>query len=245
MEFRLNPDMTITEQRIGDVARCFIADDFFRNPEEIVSLAARQRSQFEMPQRSYPGLVLDLDQDMCSELNRFIRSRMNRLFGYARAGVKASAQLSLTTLQPEDFTWVQRLPHTDPRPEAGRRNFALLVYLFRDEALGGTGFYRLRDERFWGEVVPLQFKDPEAGLERVMERYPMFSNPPQYITESNDAAELLTMVPARFNRMICYSGEVPHSAYIREAQRLSDDCERGRLTLNAFASVIPTASIET
>jgi hypothetical protein len=78
-----------------------------------------------------------------------------------------------------------------------------------------------------------------------MERYTMFSNPPQYITESNDAAELLTMVPARFNRMICYSGEVPHSAYIREAQRLSDDCERGRLTLNAFASVIPTASIET
>jgi hypothetical protein len=239
IQFRLNLDTEIRQHRIDDEAVCFVADDFFENPQEIVEFADASRSRFEMPKRSYPGLVLDLDAASCDEVNRFMRFRMSRLFAYARSGLKTSAQISLTTLQPEAFSWIQRLCHTDPRPDTGRRNYALLVYLFREETLGGTGFYRWRDERFWQQMAALQLDDPNGGLEQVQARYPMFREAARYMTESNEAAELLTMVPAKFNRMICYSGEVPHSAYFRDAKRLSQDCTTGRLTLNAFANVIP------
>lgn len=239
MDIRINLEAVIREQRIDERHSCFVVDDFFENPDDLVRHAVANQASFEMPHRSYPGLVLDLDAASFQEVHRFIRFRMNDLFDYARSGLKTFAQLSLTTLQPEAFTWIQRLPHTDPRPEPGRNNYALLVYLFRDEALGGTGFYRWRDPKFWQSMAREQRDEPEGGLTIVRTRYPMFNDPPEYITESNEAAELLTMVPARFNRMICYSGEVPHSAWIEDATRLTGDCASGRLTFNAFASVIP------
>lgn len=229
----------IEERPIDTANTCFLVDDFFENPDEIADHAASHRDRFVMPRRSYPGLVLDLAADQFDEVSRFLRFRMSRLLAYGRSGVKTSAQLSLTTLQPQKFSWIQRLPHTDPRPEAGRRNFALLVYLFNKESLGGTGFYRWRDEEFLQQAAALQQQDPNGGFDLVRERYAMFDQPPCYMTGSNDAAELLTVIPARYNRMICYSGEVPHSAYIQDAALLSDDCRSGRLTFNAFASVIP------
>jgi hypothetical protein len=59
------------------------------------------------------------------------------------------------------------------------------------------------------------------------------------LTESCEVAELLTIIPAQFNRLIFYSGDIPHSAYIEEPELLSDDVDVGRLTLNLFASVVP------
>ncbi len=236
---RINLEAVIREHRIDDHQSCYVVDDFFENPDDLVQHAAANRALFEMPKRSYPGLVLDLDPAQCGEVHRFIRFRMSRLFAYGRSGLKYSAQLSLTTLQPEEFSWIQRLPHTDPRPDPRRMNYALLVYLFGDDKLGGTGFYRWRNREFLERAAALQREDPGGGLDIVRTRYPMFDEPARYMTESNDVAELLTKVQAKFNRMICYSGEVPHSAYIEDASLLSDDCNKGRLTFNAFASVIP------
>ena len=59
------------------------------------------------------------------------------------------------------------------------------------------------------------------------------------MTGSNDIAELLTVVPARFNRLIFYDGEAPHSGHIANPDMLSDDVSKGRLTLNFFANVHP------
>jgi hypothetical protein len=58
------------------------------------------------------------------------------------------------------------------------------------------------------------------------------------MTESNDVAELLCTVPARFNRFVFYSGDLPHSAAITAPDLLSDDPRKGRLTLNLFFSVL-------
>jgi hypothetical protein len=195
-----------------------------------------------MPQRSYPGEVLDLAQPVFPELTRFIRSHLSRVFSFARSGIQDTCQLSITTLQPEKFSWIQRLPHTDYRRDPGRENYAILAYLFENEELGGTGFYRYRDEKFWSSMAPKQVDDPNGGLKTVQTRYPMFLEPPKYPSESDEAVELITMVPAKFNRMICYNGDVPHSAYIPEAGLLNDDCRKGRLTLNSFASVWPKKS---
>ena len=67
----------------------------------------------------------------------------------------------------------------------------------------------------------------------------MFRDPPCYMTESNEAAELLDRVPAKYNRLVFYSGDLPHSAYIENPELLSSDPARGRLTLNCFVSALP------
>lgn len=120
-------------------------------------------------------------------------------------------------------------------------NYATVLYLFQDSALGGTGFYRWRDPAFWQEMTALQLDDPNGGLDTLRERFEMFRQPWSYTTGSNEAVELLTMVPARFNRLIAYPGDLPHNAFVTDPGRLSDDPSRGRLTLNSFASVWPRA----
>jgi hypothetical protein len=71
------------------------------------------------------------------------------------------------------------------------------------------------------------------------ERFRMFRDPPCYMTESNEAADLLDVVPARFNRLVFYPGGLPHNAHVRHPERLSADLATGRLTLNRFVSALP------
>ena len=68
----------------------------------------------------------------------------------------------------------------------------------------------------------------------------MFRYPPRYKNESNEAAELLDVVPARFNRFVFYPGDLPHSAFITDPALLSGDPARCRLTLNFFVNALPS-----
>jgi hypothetical protein len=239
LNIRINPDAVLEHHPINDRYSAFVADDFLLNPEAIIEHALAVRDAFESPERGYPGEVLDLLPVTFPEITRFIRSNLSRCFSFARSGIEDSCQVSITTLQPEHFSWIQRLPHTDHKRAAGKDNYALLVYLFDNPALGGTGFFQYRDEAFWKSMAPRQLEDPNGGLELVETRYPMFLGPSTYPCESDEAVELITSIPAKFNRMICYSGDIPHSACIPDASLLTDDLRRGRLTLNSFASVWP------
>ena len=218
---------------------CLVVDDFLLNPDEIVDWAQDHLDRFFMQERAYPGLILPLSEHLAAPLHGFIRSRLSRAFGFLRGDIEYQTQLSLTTLRPGDFSWIQCLPHSDPRLEAGRANFATVLYLFDNPALGGTGFYRWKDKAFWQEMTAGQVDDPEYGLDILRERFEMFRSPWAYTTESNDAVELLTMIPARFNRIICYSGDLPHNAFVTQPELLTGDPRTGRLTLNSFASVWP------
>ena len=192
-----------------------------------------------MLERAYPGVVLPVDNELLGEMNRFIQREMSRLFPFCRSGIDFHTQFSLATLQPEEFTWIQRLCHTDPRLEPGRVNFAALLYLFDNPDMGGTGFYRFINPGFWQEMATMQREDPDAGLDVLREKFQMFRDPPCYMSESNEAAELLDRVPARFNRLVFYSGDLPHSASITQSDLLSSDPAEGRLTLNCFVSALP------
>ena len=239
LKIRMNPDPVVEQHPIDDENFVIVVDDFLLNPNEVVNYAVAHHSEFEMPERSYPGSILALQESTVDELHRYWRSTLSRKFSFARSDINDDWQLSLTTLQPADFTWVQRLCHTDPRTAAGRENFAAVIYLFDNPDLGGTGFYRYRDQKFWQSMVARQLKDPEGGRSIVETRYTMFREPPEYMTESNEVAELLAMVQAKFNRMISYSGAIPHNAFITDPSLLTDNCPTGRLTLNCFASVWP------
>jgi len=241
VQLQLNPKLEIQMVPVTGGHACAVIDDFLANPRQAVDFACAHAGRFEAQERAYPGVVLTVGGAGLDPLHRFIRSEMSRLFGFCRGGAELQTQFSLATLQPAQFSWIQRLCHTDPRLAPGRVNFAGLLYLFDHPELGGTGFYRWKDPEYWQAMTALQRDDPNAGREELEERFRMFREPPRYMTESNEAAELLDVAPARFNRFIFYSGDLPHNAHITRPDLLSADPGHGRLTLNSFVSAIPRA----
>lgn len=238
-EIRINSNAEIRREAISEDLHCVIVDDFLVDPHEIVEFAVRHADEFSIPENGYPGLLYDLDEDSIRNIRHFLRSKMTQHFPILKGGMRLLPYLSMATLQPDKLSSLQRVCHTDPQSPPNRVNYAALVYLFENEALGGTGFYRWRDRELMEKATAIEQKDPVKGLDFLQENFPTFREPAHYMTGSNEIAERLCTIPAKFNRLIFYSGDVPHSPDIRAPELLSTDFRTGRLTLNSFASVVP------
>ena len=236
--FRINPNAEVRLHEIVNGRNVAIVDDVLENPESLVDFAVRHASQFAwLPVP--PGPRLEFGDDELQELQRFVRSKLIRHFPIHRTGLMLKACLSNVTLAPEKLSYLQRLCHIDRRASPTRRIYAGLIYLFRNPDLGGTSFYRWKRPDVIAEAERLFQDDPTAAWTYLDEASEIFREPPRYMTGSNDIAELLTVVPARFNRLVFYDGETPHSGHITNPDLLSDDLSKGRLTLNFFANVHP------
>lgn len=238
---RLNSAATIRREPIADGVFCVVVDDFLADPDDVVAYACDNADAFTTPDYPYPGVRMDLSQPAVAELQRFVRSRLSREFGFLRGNIAMKCGLSMLTFPAEKLSNYQRLCHTDPREVAGRRKYAALAYLFRDERLGGTAFYRLKQPDVYFRALELELEKPGGATDFLAEHTELWRRPPQYMTESNEIAELLTVVPARWNRLVFYSGDVLHSGYITAPELLTDDLSTGRLTLNCFVSVTSRA----
>ncbi len=238
-QIEINPDPPIRIEQIADGHVCVIVDNFLKHPHDIVEIAVSNEDAFYTPELGYPGLLFDIDASAMSDVYRFVRSRMSQQFSFFRGGIRFATNLSMATLQPDELANLQRLCHTDPREQMDRQNYAALVYLFENEALGGTGFYQWKEQELIEQATALESEDPAKARAFLQEHFATYRQPACYITESNEIAERISEIPARFNRMIFYSGDVPHSAQIASPELLSGDLRKGRLTLNCFASVLP------
>jgi hypothetical protein len=239
-QFRINPHTEIRKQQISANQYCVIADDFLLNPRGLVEYAASHRDEFAMPPRgNYPGLLFRVDGDAMTDIYLFIRSRMTRQFSFLRGNMTLWTFMSMATTRPDELSHGQRMCHIDPTSTPDRTCYAALVYLFENEDLGGTGFYRWREPELLRQAKTLEREDPLRASAFLEEHFSTFREPARYMTESNEIAELLCTIPARFNRLVFYSGTVPHSAAITAPELLSTNTRQGRLTLNVFADVEP------
>jgi hypothetical protein len=236
---QLNKNATIEFRRLSTGRTIAVVDEFLAAPDDLRAYAVAQASEFFTPEKSYPGLLLDIDAHPMTDIYRFIRFELAPRFSFLRGGAQFSSMLSMATLQPDQLSNLQRLCHSDPPATGKRANFAFVLYLFKNEQLGGTGFYRWKERDAITEATALENEDPDKALAFLMERFPTFNNPPCYMTESTEIAEQLDVVPAKYNRLIFYSGDIPHSAQILSPEFLSSDINDGRLTLNCFANVRP------
>ena len=237
IEISANPDVQI--RPIADGLYCVIIDDFLKEPESVIEFACSNAANFRLQEFGYPGVLLNVPRGAMTRVQNFLKHQMSRQFSFLKGGIRTTTFLSMTTRQPDELAPLQRLCHTDPRNEPERRNFAALVYLFRNEDLGGTGFYRWKEQALIEEATALELEKPGGSLEFLQQHVDLYREKPRYMTGSNDIAELLLEVPARFNRFVFYSGDFPHSAHIQQPELLSTDFAKGRLTLNCFASVRP------
>ncbi len=233
----LNPNPDIQVVSITEQFHCVIVDDFLEDPAAVVEFARANASKFALQEIGYPGLLYDVPKDAMTDIWRFLRNDMSRQFSFLKGGIRTSPYLSMVTRQPDELAPLQRLCHMDPRERLDRQNYAALVYLFENQDLGGTGFYRWKEQQRIEEATALELEKPGSSLAFLQEHFEMYREAPQYMCGGNDVAELLLELPARFNRFVFYSGEIPHSAHIRQPELLSADISKGRLTLNCFTSV--------
>lgn len=228
-----NPNPTISRAALSDGRLCVVVDNILRDPSQWIAHAVARRADFS-PEDSnyYPGPELRLDQGAHLAFAAFFSQYIRGQLGGRRTR-STMCRMSLVTRKPENLVPFQRIPHVDGGAlPPGEGNFAMVLYLFKDERMGGTGFFRPR-------VGAAALSDMMA-LARHMDNRAfsaLIDSAPAYPTKTNQYFEKVAAIPAAFNRAVFYDGTLYHSGDIRHPELLSADPEQGRLTVNAFFGV--------
>jgi hypothetical protein len=226
-----NPDATLQAVVFDERRSCLVIDDALLEPERLVAHAAAHAADLRPVDFSvYPGVYLMAPAELAAALAELFRRRLRARFD-ARRCERLHCRLSMITLQPAMLRPYHWLCHVDDAElDASRESMpASVLYLFRDERLGGTSFYAPRRT---ADVTAALFKDArQLSAPAFTERYGI---EPGYMHGDNDYFECIGRIPAKWNRLIFYDGGIAHSAAVAEPDRLSPDPTVGRLTLNGF-----------
>lgn len=224
-----NPAPVVQRIPLGDTVVCII-DDALQDPERWVGLARLHAGSFvEAPDNAYPGIELPMPASIVAQCIAYFDKHLRHGFGLRRT-LEGHAKLALATHPQERLRPFQVIPHVDSqRVETGQAAMAAVLYLFEDEALGGTSFYRPRvdAERLAGLFRDAARLDAESFCV-------LHGLPRAYPAASNAWFEHVLTVPPRFNRLIVYPGTVFHSSHLPKPSKLRPDPGAGRLTLNGF-----------
>ena len=191
--FEMSPDANMRIEKIGGRIPVVIIDNVYRRPDEIREAALRL--SYAPPPYPYPGKLALIPEPNPSL--SLVRQRVLEIVNgeylphipIAQDGRRISSFGQLYT----DFAIVD--VHPDELTEVQRLPHTDpvpvfgLVYLNREER-GGTLFFR--------QMRALSEEEQGEG----------------YLTESNDAFELLGRIEPAFNRLAVYPGIVPHSGEI-------------------------------
>ena len=209
---------------------CYVIDDALLDPDAMVDYAARHGDAFaEAGHNAYPGAELRMPEAFSRQLDAFFSAHLRRAFAVRRTE-RMYSRLAITTTPPEQLSPAQSICHIDRLSvEPQHRIIASVLYLFRNEHLGGTSFYGPKYPP--DTILPLLADAVQMNAARFRARYGIESG---YMAASNDWFEKLQTIPARYNRIIFYEGTVFHSGEIAHPELLSRDPRAGRLSLNGF-----------
>lgn len=196
-----------------------IIDDFLLNPELAREYAVTKNSEFYAAIKGfYPGTMLQIPKPDSDAVIPFLDELFRKTYDLGiKKMSKFALRYSLLSTKSENLNHLQTICHRDIGPQIDltvNKCFAGVLYLFKNENLGGTGFYIKKND-----LLPNQMK-------------PVF--PPKYLSESNQNFELKNHIPAKWNRLILYQSHILHSGYIDHPELLSEDPSVGRLTINNF-----------
>lgn len=215
---------------LGGGRNVLVIDDALLDPESLVAWASERAALFQPVDFSkYPGVWHEAPEGLPAALEDVFQQRARRLFD-ARRCLDAHIRLSMVTLPAQSLRPRQWLCHVDdfllPRTES---MVASVLYLYRDVALGGTGFYE--PVRPAAETEAL-LKDADTLAPAEFTRRHGIS--PGYLHASNEWFRRIGGIEPRWNRLVFYDGGIRHAAEVPDASRLSADPAVGRLTLNSF-----------
>jgi hypothetical protein len=225
----INEQAVFTVVPLTDGEVCLVVDDVLEAPEALVQFAVARSAEFAGDSGdAYPGLQLPLDTSFYQPLLEKFRRDWRHPLKMGRPVTDHAARLSLVTLAPEALKPLQKAPHIDGPLRKPNAVVAGVLYLFKDERLGGTAFYR---ERYHPRV--------DGSVEQWHgRRHRYFAGCAGYLVDDNDYFTKVAEVTPRYNRLILYPGHVFHSGVIRHPELLCADPLHGRLTLNLFIGCI-------
>ncbi len=225
-----NPRPRIERLRLPEDRFCYVIDDALVDPDALVQFAAANRAAFNPVDFSaYPGHYLPMPAPFTALLDDFFAQHLRRKFD-ARRTVRVRCRLSMVTLPPQALRPFQSICHADGQHiEPGHSIQASVLYLFKDESLGGTSFYEpVRSPQETAEL----FRDSQSlPAQAFSEKYGIGQG---YINGSNGWFRHVGRVAPKWNRMIFYDGSMLHSGDVFAPEKLSADPQSGRLTLNGF-----------
>jgi hypothetical protein len=231
-----NPTPRVSSLAVAPGEFCIVVDDALTNPEGLVGWAAMQ--QFRPAEGyPYPGVVVEAPARVSAMVGDYFAEHVRGRLG-GRRTLSTTVRVSMVTLSPRELLPVQWQCHRDRLGSAPHdlRLAAMVAYLFRDSGLGGTSFYRSRlSEAETDRMIN------DAGHMSAAEFSARYGIEAGYLAGSNRYFERLAQVPAAWNRMLFYNGDLFHSGDITAPDRLSGDPRSGRLTLNGFFTCRPAA----
>jgi hypothetical protein len=208
----------------------FVIDNALADPQSMIQFATRARTAFARSAlAAQPGLELQLTDSINSKFDNFFRVHLRQFYD-ARRTLGCNTRLTMTTVKPDDLQPIQWLPHRyDHAVGEGESIVACTLYLFRDESLGGIGFYE--PQRSQRETMQLVQDCSELNSIDLERKYRLARG---YCTTSNEYFKLIRVVPPKFNRLVFYDGAAFHASHIVAGEKLSDSPLTARLTLNGF-----------
>jgi hypothetical protein len=209
---------------------CYVIDNALLDPDDMVDYAEAHLGRFEEAgHNAYPGPELRMPEDFSARLDQFFSEHLRQQFGVRRTE-RMYSRLAMTATPPQRLRPSQSICHIDRLSvEPQHRIVASVLYLFRDERLGGTSFYAPKHPP--QIIVPLIQDSGRMDADAFKARYGIDTG---YITASNAWFEKLLTVPARYNRIIFYEGTLFHSGEIAHPELLTRSPRTGRLSLNGF-----------
>jgi hypothetical protein len=228
--FLFNPQPHIRAFGLKTGGVCWVIDDVLLNPEHMLEFALENRAKFQQaPFNAYPGMEFPMPDIINEKLNTFFILHMRRYFNTRRV-VDMHSRMAMVTLAPEALQARQWICHRDSAwVDPQHAIIASVLYLFKDENLGGTQFFA--PTKPMPEIERLVHDASTMSNDGFSAKYGIY---PGYYTGSDDNFELIGNIPAKFNRMIFYDGRIFHTGDIRATHAMSADPSQGRLTLNGF-----------
>ncbi len=199
-------------------------DDFSAVPADLLN-AARDAHYIDVGPL-YPGVRAPAPSAYVESLLRAIGPAVESAFGASPGSDLELCAFSMVTMSPTALKPAQRIPHFDG---VELERFAFIHYLCAPH-FGGTSFYRHRSTRF-ESITARRLTAYRAALEAELAAEPPAA---RYISGSTAAFEQIHSVPAVYNRLIVYRGNVLHSGDLPPDLVLLEDPRLGRLTVNGF-----------
>jgi len=224
----LDTSPTLYETRhFGEEREPIIVIDNFCG--HLAALVSAGRSKRYAPAQGYPGIRAPIDPRSFVEnmaRSSLLASAIRREFGATQIQFE-SCSFSIVTLQPEELSPGQRIPHFD---EAGAHVVAFVHYLDTPSD-SGTAFYRHRRTGF-ETITPERldiYNDSKLADDEEYGPPPM-----AYQTGDTPSYERIGSVEAAPDRLIAYRGRQLHSGDIIVAPPKTNVQAEGRLTITGF-----------
>jgi hypothetical protein len=225
-----NPNPRIQEIRLTRQISCLVIDDAVLHPGRLVALAVQHRDKLRSsPFNAYPGVLFPTPDEISMRLNEFFMLHIRKLIG-ARRTLRMHSRLSMVTTPPEQLEARQIICHRDSQNvPANQCIVASVLYLFHDVSLGGTSFFLAKKSAH--ETALFVHDSSTLAVDAFCAKHNIKR---AYFTNSHEFFEKIGTIPAKFNRMIFYDGNIFHTGDIAAPEKMHRDPEVGRLSLNGF-----------